>query len=474
MPKNFFKFLIFGFLIFLFLGYGNLADAQCSLGWWPQYCSWWETHCISTRWCEGNIACYGYSLCYYGYCSYPFTSAVDCDAYDYGDSFCEGDIARYQYYDYYCSGGSCSYTITVDSYTDCNVNNYYSCSGDWISYVDHTCSNGFCVLASETLVSNCNDRDHIACDGDWVVFYDYYCSGGSCAGPQTIYLQDCNDNDTYGPLYCEGNLVKQTFYDWYCLGNGCTFTTSDILVEDCDARDGWVDVGKAYYCCDGDLACICQDQEYRDWYCSGGSCTYIVTGTQTLKSNCQDCNLNDGCSNGYYRDYSCQNGVCALQDEYCTEECCDQYWNDSRAYCVDRDTCSAPVTNQAPSASFSCIPSNCTAYSGSPLTLRNDSTDPNGQSDIAKSAWDILYWGNTPDQLYSDDPNTPENEALQDYTIQTQILGPGTFRVDLTVEDRGDLSSSFVGEITILQPVVSEPTPTEAPAPPTWQEITPF
>jgi len=49
---------------------------------------------------------------------------------------------------------------------------------------------------------------------------------------------------------------------------------------------------------DPDTICTCQDQEYRNYYCSGTSCSYSVTNTQTLRSNCHNCGYCKTCSGG--------------------------------------------------------------------------------------------------------------------------------------------------------------------------------
>jgi len=65
---------------------------------------------------------------------------------------------------------------------------------------------------------------------------------------------------------------------------------------DCDPRDNWYNIGSSYTCCNGNQVCTCQDQEYRDYYCSGGTCIYNVTGSQTVTSKCTICNDNNECT----------------------------------------------------------------------------------------------------------------------------------------------------------------------------------
>ncbi len=86
-------------------------------------------------------------------------------------------------------------------------------------------------------------------------------------------------------------------------------------------------------------------------------------------------------------------------------------------------------TNQPPAANICCqlcSSPNCTTYTGQIFTLVNDSHDPDLDTDIIKSEWDILGWGSNPDLSC---PNTCN------YTPQTLILGPGNYTAELYIED---------------------------------------
>jgi hypothetical protein len=93
---------------------------------------------------------------------------------------------------------------------------------------------------------------------------------------------------------CNGTQVctyqDMVYLDYECVGGECVPTEIDsrtdlIGCEDCDALDGWYDVGQPYACCDGNSSCTCQDQEYRDYYCSDGSCTYSATKSGNTKDS---------------------------------------------------------------------------------------------------------------------------------------------------------------------------------------------
>lgn len=84
-----------------------------------------------------------------------------------------------------------------------------------------------------------------------------------------------------------------------------------------------------------------------------------------------------------------------------------------------------------PEAAIVCDPSecqstDCIAYTGCPFHLLNQSTDPDGQEDIVKSEWDIIGWGSEPDLSCS---------GICDFTPPTNLLTPGTYQVELYVED---------------------------------------
>ena len=145
-------------------------------------------------------------------------------------------------------------------------------------------------------IENCDDKDGCYAYGTGCENRDYYCSGGSCTYTYSNRHTDYYDDWVY---YCSGDTVRKhrLFHDFYCEAGTCTDHTSwgdDQLVENCNAKDGWY--------CNGNI------REYRDYYCSDGSCAYTVTSSE----NCNDYDgcyaYGDGCEN---RDYYCSGGSCA-------------------------------------------------------------------------------------------------------------------------------------------------------------------
>jgi len=111
--------------------------------------------------------------------------------------------------------------------------------------------------------------------------------------------------------YCECSVTNTSCG---CPSGNCT---------NCNSQDGWYEVD-SYSCCQGDRSCTCEDWEYRDFYCAQCPCPYakcyeipciyVVTATRTDTFDCVNCNNNDGCypyGNGCeYRDYYCSGGSC--------------------------------------------------------------------------------------------------------------------------------------------------------------------
>jgi len=101
--------------------------------------------------------------------------------------------------------------------------------------------------------------------------------------------------------------------------------------------------------------------------------------------------------------------------------------------------------NSPPKALISCDPSGCNSsdcigYTGCPFTLNNNSTDPNGQSDIVKSEWDILGWGSSPDISCTVNP-------LCNYTVP--VITPDNYTIQLYIEDSSGNSNIATKGFTI-------------------------
>jgi len=125
------------------------------------------------------------------------------------------------------------------------------------------------------------DNTAFAIDTEWDEFLKRYYEGPElvCDGTDTscgIYpnCENCNEDDGCYPY---GNGCEER--DYYCVSNevGCDYTYSNRHI------DGWVDTDNTIWV--DDPANECQEkeqkeQEYHDYTCSDGTCTYSVTGTQ--------------------------------------------------------------------------------------------------------------------------------------------------------------------------------------------------
>lgn len=93
----------------------------------------------------------------------------------------------------------------------------------------------------------------------------------------------------------------------------------------CSEDDGWYDVDSEYACCDGDDTCqSCQDQEYREYYCDQGSCSWEVTDERTEKSDCSSCD--DEPVDGPYGCNRCREGACSVES-YCDPDMVVEVFN---------------------------------------------------------------------------------------------------------------------------------------------------
>ncbi|MGB3457886.1 MAG: clostripain-related cysteine peptidase, partial [Halobacteriota archaeon] len=118
---------------------------------------------------------------------------------------------------------------------------------------------------------------------------NYYCVSNE-AGCDYTYSNRHTDYYDDWVYYCSSDTVRRhrLFHDYYCDGGTCTDHTSlvdDQLVENCNDHDGWVDTGNTDWVPDPGNDCQekeRKEQEYRDYYCFGGACTYSETGTQWI------------------------------------------------------------------------------------------------------------------------------------------------------------------------------------------------
>ncbi len=255
--------------------------------------------------------------------------------------YCNGDTLERR--DYYCSNGQCPYHVTYSincatrtsedtdggdkPFTKGTVRDYYDC------YASSSHSTGYCkyhsytdtCTSSSTLKEyypsgssygykyyNCNDYDGFYSGS----YRDYYCSNGRCT-----YTVVCSNECTQGERRCSGDVVQE------CRTDGDDDPCTEwVDVNDCNSLDGWYnygDVGPGCNQTDDPTA------EYRDYYCSDGSCDYNVTQTKDCDSldgwygggNNSGCGDDPACQ---YRDYYVNSsGTCVYTTQNCQQKDCD-------------------------------------------------------------------------------------------------------------------------------------------------------
>ncbi|MHA1290584.1 MAG: hypothetical protein ACTSPB_24635 [Candidatus Thorarchaeota archaeon] len=257
----------------------------------------------------------------------------DCNELD--RDYCDGDLIKHD--EGRCIDYSCEVEITV--VYNCNDNNYYSCSGDWVVYNDYTCSNAECVLDNSTPEEDCNNYDNTYCNGTEIWQDDGYCVDGYCE-IDSYMIEDCDDG-----LYCNG---QETCEDAQCIQGtpvncddsvSCTVDSCNEELDRCEHNpdDSLCpsDTVCADYYCDAELDCqvnyepptklcrqsagICDIPEY----CTGSSpeCPEDV-----FKPNTTECRP--------------ASGVCDVA-EYCTGSGPDCPENQFKPYGTDCGVCAA-------------------------------------------------------------------------------------------------------------------------------------
>ena len=236
----------------------------------------------------------------YGYYSIPLSESLSIDA---GQQFTVGIRMTTPSYDYPIP---IEYKITgwVDPPIQTSVSFIrHTASGTWTDLANY--DRNACLRARLTILvppecdgsdtscgiypncENCNDYDGCYEYGDGCEERDYYCESNE-AGCNYIYSNRHTDYYDDFVNYCKSDEVwkHRLFHNFYCESGTCVDHTSwvdDQLVENCSDRDGWVDTGNTRWVDDPGNVCKekeQKEQEYHDYSCSGGNCTYSATETQ--------------------------------------------------------------------------------------------------------------------------------------------------------------------------------------------------
>jgi len=227
--------------------------------------------------------------------------------------YCSGSTRQFRNYD--CSGGSCTYSIT--SSEDCATKastdsdgsaTAYTVGGTVTDYV--TCSGASCTSTS------IND----VCSG--TVLTERGASGSS-------YVSNNKQCQDFESNYCSGTSRYRR--EWGCSGSPgfCNdAAVANTFIENCNTQDGWYGGGNTQTATCGSVDNDASS-EYRDYSCSPGSCTYIVTQTK-------DCDNQDGWYGGGNNPTSCGSDPNSVWRDY--------YVTTNTGTCTSTTSCSGSGT----------------------------------------------------------------------------------------------------------------------------------
>ena len=313
---------------------------------------------------------------------------------------------------------------------------------------DYYCDGSFCVHTYSNRHTDYHDDWIYYCSGDTVrkhrLYHDFYCDGGSCTD-HTSWVDDrlvenCND---YDRGYCNGDTRE--YRDYYCSGGGCTYTVTSS--ENCSDYDGWVDTGDTKWIDDPENVCKekeHKEQEYRDYTCSSGSCTYSVTNTQWIDTG-NVRNKPDGTICGCTANNTlkkCYNGTCSdmgiCNSTYCdADSACDgkspgeKCGTDSKC----NSTCKC-VTNQPPIASFTYSPENIVVNQ---MVTFDASSSYDLDGTIVNYEWN-----------FGDGNITNTTEEV----IRHSYYSTGNYDITLTVTDDGGAKNTTSRTIAVSEKLV--------------------
>jgi hypothetical protein len=126
----------------------------------------------------------------------------------------------------------------------------------------------------------------------------------------------------------------------------------------CDTLDDWYDHGETSACCNGSVVCsACQEQRYREHFCSGSTCSFNVTSSRIVHGGCgEDCTTRapecgdwgdcNACPSGQQTrpcyDWQCSAGACQMlqQARFETDDCFNNCSSDTQqGLCCPENQC---------------------------------------------------------------------------------------------------------------------------------------
>jgi len=119
--------------------------------------------------------------------------------------------------------------------------------------------------------------------GDWIPD-GYWCSGGD------VYGYKCRDGDNPSWTVTKKQDCPYGCSDGACIGQACAGTDTSCGVYpncvNCNAQDGY---SGSNFCYDNDVY-----RKYKDYYCSGTSCTYTESNAKVQECGDEGCNPSTG------------------------------------------------------------------------------------------------------------------------------------------------------------------------------------
>jgi len=202
----------------------------------------------------------------------------------------------------------------------------------------NTNNNPYCPQTTSTCSGNkTGTRDAFGnCNGVCGCVNDpftYNCVKNSCGA-------ECSVNSDCQPK-CVGDI---RYFNGTC---GSTSCSCSFQSENCNNQDGWYDTSN--FTCDG--ACRrCKNQEFRNYGCTPGACTYTVNATRTV---CENAPSGNHCVNGNFT----TSGYCGSSSPYCGNGCsvkidrfecngnnqCNQFDFTDTSFCPVDTSCSGGV-----------------------------------------------------------------------------------------------------------------------------------
>ncbi len=441
------------------------VDYECT-DWEEEDCHWETNVTTKTETCPSDDSFCSYTKACKRYHSY-YTCDPDCTFNDYytTDNSCERACNS----DEHCDSGSCvpdcddscpegDYTCMKSKLYRCEDTDSDPCTDEYVEKKD--CTNDHCESQGRV----CKNGDEVWNDK---IVYDHKCSASSASCYYDIF-----ENDTFCPdekiktcgtrEVCEDGacMTPECFNDGDC--DDGKFCTNDICNNpgtanaNCTnpAKPDGTDCGSCKECQGGSCNYLCDNND-SSCYCSGDSCVNCNTDDGCYSNECEYCSGGDRWKGDTQRDYYCSGGISCLYNSY-LHSCNQTEINNCQGNGCQASGCNSTCN---PDASISCSKSNCGGGDCSETyqptsnvnpcvyELKNNSTDPDGNSDIVESRWYIKEQGGSYSLITS-------CTGICDYVLQNRA--PGNYTLKLEVEDNFGAVDSTTQSLEIKREIKTD------------------